>query len=132
MSISGTIKLPSLHEREKNYIKASLGILSIQLIAKRLRRDKTVVAAFARTAREEILRNIRNPPVAEKTQRLTQDGHIIFDQDVVWEIMYKRYNSESSEAYPEARHANKIPTKYPIWASQRQCQKRCDELNTLP
>jgi hypothetical protein len=63
--------------------------------------------------------------------RYTQDEMQVFDTDMVWEILFRYLNPETSVAEPETRMVKLIPPQARIWAYHATCEAECRRLNDL-
>lgn len=57
----------------------------------------------------------------------TIDGHFVNDHEEVWEILYQRFNEETSMAYPEIVNAGN--TNGRIWKDRFPCSMECLKIN---
>lgn len=127
--VYGTTANP-LNEKEKEYIRNHIGMVPLRKIAKALTRCTSKVCNYAQEFRAELDAQKIALSEIQKPDRISEDGFRVYDHDLVYEVVWKRYNAEYSEAVPEGRLVHQIPEKYPIWISQVRCQRRCNELNT--
>lgn len=67
-------------------------------------------------------------PVSNE-RRLTMDHYRVLEGDMVWEIMWERYNEETSQAYPYENLVENVPEQFPIWWIKDNCLKECRKLN---
>lgn len=63
--------------------------------------------------------------------RRTQDGCLVGDHDIVYEIMYRYVNRETSLAEAESRQVCEIPLEAKIWKHKSNCISRCYSLNRI-
>lgn len=65
-----------------------------------------------------------------KNNRITADGVMVSETDLVYEILYHYYNAEVSLAEPHQTESKNVPLQYPVWRFKLACQKRCWKLNS--
>ncbi len=62
--------------------------------------------------------------------RLTEDGHVVEPDRLVFEILYRRLNQEISLAEPTCIMASE--TDRPIWKTYESCAFACRKINDKP
>lgn len=63
--------------------------------------------------------------------RVTQDWHEVCKTDLVWEIVFKYYNEETSLAEPERKESHEVPKKYRVWKYKDACEEECLKINLV-
>lgn len=58
----------------------------------------------------------------------TIDGHIVTENDLVYEIMYRYYNPEYSDPVPEQRKLKDIPQGTKVWYRKINCHVECQRI----